>query len=114
MGACTGPDLETRFLVNVQRDVAYDKYGVYIAVRDKGIVHVPEHPITWIPLQDSMMTAPMFRLGQGDLQHLMDELWHVGIRPSEGTGSAGALAATQAHLKDLQSIISKLMEHHWG
>lgn len=31
-------------------------------------------------------------------QELMDELWAVGLRPSEGTGSAGALAATQKHL----------------
>lgn len=42
-------------------------------------------------------------------QELMDVLWQVGIRPSEGTGSAGALAATQSHLKDLQDFSFRLL-----
>ncbi len=41
-------------------------------------------------------------------QQLMDALWDCGIRPSEGSGSAGALLATQNHLKDLQDVIGKL------
>lgn len=38
-------------------------------------------------------------------QKLMDSLWQCGLRPSEGTGSAGALAATQDHLKDLRTLL---------
>lgn len=37
-------------------------------------------------------------------QTLMDELWHAGIRPTEGTGSAGSLAATERHLADMKAI----------
>ena len=37
-------------------------------------------------------------------QLLMDELWDCGLRPSEGTGSAGSLAATERHLKDMKTI----------
>lgn len=40
-------------------------------------------------------------------QALMDQLWYCGLRPTEGIGSAGALAATQAHLKDLQHLVFK-------
>lgn len=40
-----------------------------------------------------------------DAQVLMDDLWNCGFRPTEGTGSAGALRATQDHLKDLQRLI---------
>jgi hypothetical protein len=40
----------------------------------------------------------------------MDSLWSCGLRPSEGTGSAGALAATQAHLKDMQTLTFKLLK----
>lgn len=47
---------------------------------------------------------PCLRCRVDAAQQLMDELWHCGLRPSEGTGSAGALAATQAHLKDMQAI----------
>lgn len=39
-----------------------------------------------------------------EAQKLMDDLWDCGLRPSEGTGSAGALAATQKHLNDLRKI----------
>lgn len=42
-----------------------------------------------------------------DAQVLMDDLWNVGLRPTEGTGSAGAMAATQNHLKDLQRLVFK-------
>jgi hypothetical protein len=35
-------------------------------------------------------------------QNLMDELWICGLRPSEGTGSAGSLKATENHLKDMK------------
>lgn len=30
-------------------------------------------------------------------------------RPTEGTGSAGALAATERHLKDMQTIAFRLL-----
>ena len=36
---------------------------------------------------------------------LMDDLWQCGLRPSEGTGSAGALAATQKHLDDMRKLV---------
>lgn len=40
----------------------------------------------------------------------MDELWTCGLRPSEGTGSAGSLAATERHLKDMQVIAMGLLK----
>ena len=47
---------------------------------------------------------PAIRLGMEDAQSLMDELWQCGLRPTEGAGSAGALAATQAHLQSVQQM----------
>lgn len=38
-------------------------------------------------------------------QSLMDNLWECGLRPSEGSGSAGALAATQRHLEDMRKLV---------
>lgn len=55
---------------------------------------------------------PAFFLRTEELQILMDEIWRVGIRPTEGTGSAGSLAATQAHLKDMQQIAMRSVEVH--
>ncbi len=51
-----------------------------------------------------MVPTPTFRMDENDAQRLMDELWHIGLRPSEGSGSAGALAATQRHLEDMKSV----------
>lgn len=50
-----------------------------------------------------------FRLSNTAAQALMDELWGCGLRPSEGTGSAGSLAATERHLKDMQAIALGLL-----
>ncbi len=43
-------------------------------------------------------------------QSLMDDLWKCGLRPTEGTGSAGSLAATQKHLGDMRALVSKCMK----
>lgn len=52
---------------------------------------------------------PLLRLRPHDAQELMDELWRCGLRPTEGTGSAGSLAATERHLKDMQRIAMGLL-----
>lgn len=51
--------------------------------------------------------GPTFRLRAEDAQKLMDELWRCGLRPSEGSGSAGALRAVERHLEDMRSIVGK-------
>ena len=52
---------------------------------------------------------PFLRLDHSDAQTLIDDLWQAGLRPSEGTGSAGSLKATENHLKDMQKITFKLL-----
>ena len=42
-----------------------------------------------------------------EAQALMDRLWKAGLRPTEGSGSAGALAATECHLADMQRMVFK-------
>jgi len=54
--------------------------------------------------------APLFELPMKDAQHLMDSLWNCGLRPSEGTGSAGSLKATQTHLEDMRKIAFHFLE----
>lgn len=55
------------------------------------------------------LPEPFLEVPEDVAQQLMDELWIAGFRPTEGTGSAGALAATQAHVKDLQDIVSRVL-----
>lgn len=53
------------------------------------------------------MARPFVHLDYDSAQQLMDELWNCGLRPSEGSGSAGALAATQRHLDDMRKLVFK-------
>lgn len=55
---------------------------------------------------------PSLHLHYDEAQRLMDELWRCGLRPSEGTGSAGSLAATERHLKDMQGITRGLLKKY--
>ncbi len=58
-------------------------------------------------------TPPVaMRLEHIEAQALMDRLWKAGLRPTEGSGSAGALAATEHHLKDMQTLVFKREPYH--
>lgn len=52
---------------------------------------------------DDPRFAPI-NINQHSAQQLMDDLWQCGLRPSEGTGSAGQLASVQKHLADMRQI----------
>lgn len=41
-------------------------------------------------------------------QNLMDELWNCGIRPSEGSGSAGAMRQAEEHIATLKLEAERL------
>ena len=62
------------------------------------------------PLEFKIMTEseeerPFVQITVQEAQILMDDLWECGVRPSEGTGSAGSLKATQNHLADIKQIL---------
>ena len=46
-----------------------------------------------------------FGLNYEQAQTLMDDHWACGLRPTEGKGSAGSLAATEKHLEDMRVIV---------
>lgn len=50
------------------------------------------------------------RLKNIEAQELMDQLWQAGLRPSEGSGSAGSLAATERHLADMRTLVFKKVD----
>ena len=47
---------------------------------------------------------PVVTLNEDQSQHLIDALWDCGLRPSEGSGTAGALAATERNLNDMRKV----------
>lgn len=61
-------------------------------------------PVVMQSHDPAAVVDPFLRLRTEDAQRLMDELWQCGLRPSEGTGSAGSLAATERHLADMRKL----------
>ena len=61
--------------------------------------------------RDAHRLEPSFAMSRDSAQQLMDELWNVGLRPTEGTGSAGSLAATERHLADMRALVFKTEGH---
>lgn len=65
-------------------------------------------PIEWRILkpEDAGKTIePTLRITPTEAQGFMDELWRAGIRPTEGAGSVGQLAATERHLEDMRTLV---------
>ena len=84
-------------------------YGISLFMRQRTIGHgsTIAQPIVFAPFDDHLIAEPMIKLQIEQAQQLMDELWQCGIRPSEGAGSAGAMAATQKHLEDMRKLVFK-------
>lgn len=60
---------------------------------------------------DACVPCPeMMNLTKEDCQSLIDALWEVGIRPTEGHGSTGQLAAVQDHLNDTRHLLTKVTD----
>lgn len=59
------------------------------------------------PEMETQVIDPTFSMNMEAGQQLMDELWRCGLRPTDGTGSAGSLAATERHLADMRALVFK-------
>lgn len=66
--------------------------------------------ITFTKMQEGVTVpdASMFRLDDEQAQALMDDLWTCGVRPTDGAGSAGAMAQAQEHIGNLLADIGHL------
>lgn len=79
--------------------------SLYMRQRTVGLGTSIAQPVVMAKAERYVRVEPMMRLEIQTAQQLMDELWQCGLRPTEGTGSAGSLAATQRHLEDLRKLL---------
>lgn len=85
-------------------------YGAHIELRiiaDHPAFQEAAQPLVMKRIEDGAYVDPTVRIGRDEAQFLIDQLWDAGLRPSEGSGSAGAMLATQKHLKDMRTIVAK-------
>jgi len=95
----------------ISRDAMWgDELAVRIGAEARDGKIAVMQPAEFLVTEEPIETRPAFRFTRDDAQRFMDELWNVGIRPSEGTGSAGQLAATQAHLRDMQKLVFEVLK----
>lgn len=73
--------------------------GLYVAKSPE--LTLIKHPEGFVP------SDPCIKLEVSSAQYLMDTLWECGLRPSEGSGSAGAMLAVESHLSDMRKIAFK-------
>lgn len=59
----------------------------------------------FVKVEEGATPPVAMRLEHLEAQALMDRLWKAGLRPTEGSGSAGSLSATQDHLKDMRTLV---------
>jgi hypothetical protein len=96
--------------IRVFKTQLLDAIGVYMTHRTVEDKQVFAKNIEWEERQEAQLISPIFYMQIQDAQVLMDDLWAAGMRPTEGTGSAGSLSATQKHLEDMRRIAFRFIE----
>ena len=86
--------------IRVQREPWYAGYSVMIRQGDMIVTNM-----TMETAKEGYCYDHPVRLDNKEAQLLMDDLWHCGVRPSDGTGSTGQLKATEFHLEDMRQLV---------
>lgn len=98
--------LDHSLLIHAEREFFTGGIALHLAyeIRDSDQISVAQ-PLTFVEVDRSTLRSdPCARFDHRSAQRLMDELWQCGLRPSEGSGSAGSLAATERHLADMRAL----------
>jgi hypothetical protein len=98
--------MDIDFLIRARRGdlcCGPDRINLY-AFQKKGANRFGAQPLVFQAVEYAETLSPFVEIENRHAQQLMDDLWDAGIRPSEGTGSAGTLAATQQHLADIKTV----------
>ena len=56
---------------------------------------------------DGTIISPFLSLTREEAQELANQLYAVGIQPSQAKGSSGQLAAVSYHLEDMRKLVFK-------
>jgi len=97
--------MNEKLAVKVAYDWFSDRIRFLVCIKDfDGRTTACAQPLT---MKIGEVFQETFTLPKESAQALMDGLWECGLRPTEGSGSAGALAATQRHLEDMRLLAFK-------
>lgn len=97
----------------ISKDIIHQRYDVSVVLDHKHGKYAVAMPLTMkTPTEEDQgaYLHPTMSLTKESAVRLMDAMWEVGIRPSNGEGNAGELAATKHHLDDMRKIVFDMME----
>lgn len=100
---------ETEFKIRARRgDISLDPDSIklYAYKRGRGGSFAAQK-LELKQIERGECLIPFLSIELNEAQMLMNDLWDCGLRPSEGTGSAGAMKAVQNHLEDMRKIVFK-------
>lgn len=83
-------------IINIDREM-----GVYQYIEPFSVRHIDKNEL------HSVSIPVVAHFEREDLVQLMDELWEMGIRPSNGECSVGEIGALKYHLEDMRKLIFK-------
>lgn len=96
----------------VQRNMQCACYDLGIFIRnriDRTIAFARDITFEKFEPAKGIGAAEAMRLSYDEAQAMCDALWNAGLRPTQGHGSAGQLAATEKHLEDMRTLSNKLL-----
>jgi len=80
-----------------------------IQQKEDGICYVAQK-LELKAAEEGLVVDSFLEINIQEAQRLIDDLWDCGLRPSEGTGSAGAMKAVENHLADMKTIVFHVLK----
>lgn len=106
----------SRTRIRVEENFYQNKINFYLRIETANSISFAQ-PITinTFPREEVEAVAmnPLLQLEPDDkqcLQELMDDLWHIGIRPTEGKAGDSVVNALKDHLSDMRKIAFSELE----
>lgn len=96
--------------IGVYRNPAEGSYDIYARIQKDGQTWETTRPAEFTIKEPGTYSEPFLRLRPEEAQHLMDDLWVAGVRPTNGQGGPAQVEAMREHLGDLRAIVAKFLD----
>lgn len=98
--------METETRIFIEERIYENSFAIYGAVKTREgrrFFKAPE--VGDIAPDYSPNPEAFLRLTPDVMQDIFNQLWKIGLRPKDGTGNSGHIAALQYHLEDMRNLV---------
>lgn len=98
---------KNEFNIRINPKPQYMGYGYDLRLVDeKSMDYVENFTIRHVENNGEIVPS-LFTISNEQIQQLMNELWNLGIRPTNGAGDNNAFEAVKYHLEDMRKLVFK-------